>query len=52
MVWLKKSPDGTWFQTVWPMVQRHGLGRRLGGHWDRSVAATRIGLGRYVQNAT
>ena len=34
------------------MVHSRGLGRRLGGHWDGSVSATRIGLGRYAQNAT
>ena len=34
------------------MVQSLGLGRRLGRHRDGSVSATRIGLGRYAQNAT
>ena len=34
------------------MVQSRGLGHRLGGHGDASVAASCIGLGRYAQNAT
>jgi len=34
------------------MVHSRGLGRRLGGHWDGSVSVTRIGIGRYAQNAT
>ena len=34
------------------MVHRRGLGRRLGGHRDGSVLATRISFGRYAQNAT
>jgi len=34
------------------MVQSRGLGRRLGRNWDGSASATRIGLGRYAQNAT
>jgi len=32
------------------MVQSHGSGYRLGGHWDTSVAASRIAFGRYAQN--
>ena len=34
------------------MVHSRGLGRRLEGHWDGSISATRIGIGWYVQNAT
>jgi len=38
---------------IWlTMVHSRGLGRRLGGHWDGSVLATRIDLGRYAQNTT
>ena len=37
----------TWFK-----LQSRGLSRQLGEHWDGSVAATRIGLGRYVQYTT
>jgi len=34
------------------MVQSHGLGQRLGGHWDTSVTALRNRLGWYARNAT